>query len=103
MKSTGISQRILTPITNYKLPIMSTGLTMTVSDEKAVMSGFLHSEMLNTLLLGISLTLDFTPKYYLLHLTGIYTPLYFGTMYISSGTIISCLTALFKQYLLSRQ
>ncbi|KJA18851.1 hypothetical protein HYPSUDRAFT_205069 [Hypholoma sublateritium FD-334 SS-4] len=43
---------------------MSAGLTITISDETTIMRGYFHSEMLNTLLLGI------------------YTPLYFGTMYI---------------------
>ncbi|KJA18840.1 hypothetical protein HYPSUDRAFT_44839 [Hypholoma sublateritium FD-334 SS-4] len=43
---------------------MATAFTMDVSDEKAIISTFYHSDMLNTLLLGI------------------YTPLYFGTMYI---------------------
>ncbi|KJA15918.1 hypothetical protein HYPSUDRAFT_333942 [Hypholoma sublateritium FD-334 SS-4] len=49
---------------DYKLTVMSTTFTLSVSDEKAIMSGFLHSELLNVFLFGL------------------YTPLYFGTMYI---------------------
>lgn len=54
--------RAYTSITDYKPTIMSTTLTLTVFDQKEIMSGLFHSAMLNTLLLGIfdSSMLDFT-------------------------------------------
>ena len=73
---------------------MPTGQTLTVSDEKTLLSGYLHAELLGFLLTGIFWTgylwnLFRELSFYILNLTGMYTPLYFGTMYIYSETIFS--------------
>lgn len=39
-------------ITNYNFTIMPAAFKLTAPEEKALLSGFFHSSMLNTLLLG---------------------------------------------------
>ena len=73
---------------------MSTGFTLTASGEKELLGVYLHSQLLSTLLTGMFLThdLQYIPYklvYFFLHLTGIYTPLYLGTMYIYGETVVS--------------
>ena len=73
---------------------MSTGFTLTAFGEKELLGIYLHSQLLSTLLTGMFLThdLQYIPYklvYFFLHLTGIYTPLYLGTMYIYGETVVS--------------
>ena len=90
-------------ITDYDLSTMST-----VSQLKEVMSGYLHSGLLNTLLLGtystcFPLYLPYKMPYSAQLLTGIYTPLYFGTMYIYREIILSTTTVFTNQFSVYQQ
>ena len=76
-------------VTAHKLSTMSTAVS--VSDQKALMRGYFHSRLINILLLGtfffIASGADLVDS--ILHLIGMYTPLYISTMYIYSKTIPS--------------
>ncbi len=76
---------------------MSTVFKETVSDQRKILSGYFHSIMLNTLLLGIFEFCSVLPD--LTSLTcsvrnsiGIYTTLYFGTIYIYREIILPSFT-----------
>ncbi len=76
---------------------MSTVFKETVSDQREILSGYFHSIMLNILLLGIfefcSVLPDLTSlTCSVLNSIGIYTTLYFGTIYIYREIILPSFT-----------